>query len=601
MLATNQDELLRYYWQELTYLRQMGQVFARRHPKVAGRLELEADHSPDPHVERLIEAFAFLTGRIQYQIDNEFPEIAAELLNALYPHYLNPVPSMSVAQFRVDPQSQKLTSGHVVPRHTPLFGQSDERHVCRFRTCYPVTLWPLEVVKASLEPPESVPGLDPARSAAVLRIGLTSSATPLEELAFDRLRFFLSGDRIQVQALYELLFCHVFRVALLAESGELRYLAERSLVPVGFGVEEEVLPQPSYAHPAFRLVQEYFVFPEKYHFFDVAHLDRHGRGHSFEILLLLDAVPQSRLNLTRNTFSLGCTPIINLFRKTTEPIRIDHRQSEYRLVPDVHREKHTEIHSILSVSATSDSSDRARDVQPFYSFSHEMHEREHRVFWHARRVPSSRPEVEGTDMLVSFLDLDFQPSLPPTDVLFAHTLCTNRTLAEYFPAQGRLQTDRSIPAAEIVCLKKPTRQITPPLEGQTLWRLVSHLSLNYLSLEGGEESLKALREILRLYSFYDSRSAEDQTRGIRAMKQRKVVRQIGRDAWRGFCRGTEITLVFDESLYVGSGAFLLASVLNRFFALYSSTNSFTQLVIESAQRKGVWKRWEPMAGEHVLL
>lgn len=601
MAVTDQDELLRYYWRELTYLRKMGQVFARKHSKVAGRLELEADQSPDPHVERLIEAFAFLTGRIQYQIDNEFPEVASELLNALYPHYLNPVPSLSVAQFQVDPENQKLTSGYVVPKHSPLFATSDDDQLCRYRTCYSTTLWPLAVTEATLGVPEDYGRFNWGRASGLLRLKLTAPVTPLEELELSELRFFIDGDRMLVDVLYELLFANVTMIAIVGSDGQPRLLPEGSLQPVGFDRDQEVLPQPGYSHPAFRLVQEYFVFPDKYHFFDVRHLENHGSGRELELVFAFDKMPEERLQLTPRTFALGCTPIINLFPKTTEPIRVDHRNSEYRLVPDVHREKVTEIHSILSVSAVSDAADKSRDVRPFYSFDHEMHEKDHRVFWHSRRVPTSRPDIVGTDVLLSFLDLDFEPSRPPNDVLFAHTLCTNRMLAEYFPSQGTLESDRSIPVERIVALKKPTRQVSPPLEGQTLWRLISHLSLNHLSLSEGEESLTALREILRLYRFYDARSAEDQTRGITKMSQRKVVRQIGTDAWRGFCRGTEVTLEFDENMYVGSGAFLLAAVLNRFFALYASTNSFTELVIERKQLKGVWKKWDPMVGERVLL
>ena len=139
-------------------------------------------------------------------------------------------------------------------------------------------------------------------------------------------------------------------------------------------------------------------------------------------------------------------------------------------------------------------------------------------------------------------------------------------------------------------------------------RLISHLSLNYLSLSNGEESLKALREILMLYSFSDhiytyqhQASTYQQISGIREMSCRKVVRRVGADAWKGFCRGIEVTLTFDERLYVGSSAFLLASVLNHFFPLYASVNSFTHLIIKSYQREGIWKKWPPTAGEQIVL
>jgi type VI secretion system protein ImpG len=228
-------------------------------------------------------------------------------------------------------------------------------------------------------------------------------------------------------------------------------------------------------------------------------------------------------------------------------------------------------------------------------------EERQRAYWHARRMPTGRADLPGTQMVLSLLDLDWNPRLPAVDTLYAHVLCTNRDFAEQLSAGALLQTDVAAPLARISCLGKPTQEIVPPSGGANLWRLVSHLSLNHLSLSGGEESLTALREILRLYCPAGDAAAERQIAGLMEMSCRKVVRRMGAEAWRGFCRGNEVTLTFDEDAYIGSSAFLLASVLNRFLALYASINSFTQLVIDSRQRHGVWKRWPPMAGEQILL
>ncbi len=319
-----------------------------------------------------------------------------------------------------------------------------------------------------------------------------------------------------------------------------------------------------------------------------------------DLLFLLDQAPSSRLPIGPQNFLLGCTPIINLFAKTSEPIRIDHRRLEYRLVADQRREKTTEIHSIQAISGSTNPAERSRDFAPFYAFTHEMSERGQKVFWHARRVLSLYQDVAGTETLLSFLDLDFKPTQPPLETVFAHTLCTNRALAVQMPAGALLSIEDPIPVARVVCLKKPSPQVSPPLSGQTLWRLVSHLSLNYLSLSGERESVKALREILRLYCASEAASVHQQISGIRSMEVRPVVRRVGESAWRGFCKGLEVTLTMDEGRFVGGSAFLLGAVLNHFFALYSSTNSFSQLVLRRHEREGEWKRWPPMAGERRL-
>jgi type VI secretion system protein ImpG len=313
-------------------------------------------------------------------------------------------------------------------------------------------------------------------------------------------------------------------------------------------------------------------------------------------------MPAAKLPITPEVFALGCAPVVNLFRKTSEPIRIDHRQLEYRLTADLRKEKTSEIHSIVSVSGTSDPAVQTRDYAPFYSFTHNMERRGQKAFWHARRVPAQHPEMGGTDLLLSFRDLDFRPTAPADEIVYAQLLCTNRGLGAELPARAVLQTDIAVPVARIVALKKPTRPIDPPLGGQALWRFVSHLSLNYLSLGEKEEALKALREILGLYCFSEAPALRQQIQGIRAMSHRQVVRRMGFEAWKGFCRDTEVSLLLDESNFVGSSAFLLASVLNQFFALYASTNSFTQLVIRRAGREEEeWKRWPPMAGGKPVL
>lgn len=603
MTASASEDFLRYYLEELTYLRHMGERFARSYPKVAGRLELQRDECPDPHVERLIESFAFLTARIQSDLDADFPEIAAELLSVLYPHYLNPVPSMAVARFDFDPNRGKLTTGYVIPRHTPLFSVAEQGQVCRFRTAYSVTLWPIEVTEAELEPAEKFEFLGSSSGTAhVLRLRLESRTDPFEVLGVDSLRFFLSGESILISRLFELLHESVRHVAVLSAGAKApQYLGDDAIGMVGFGEDESVVPYPRQSHPAYRLLQEYFTFPEKFHFIDVRGLLGRASGQAVDLLFLLDRVPRRKLLLTPQTFALGCTPVANLFRKTSEPIRVDHRQIEYRLVPDMRKERTTEIHSVLSVSGTSDPADPTRDYAPFYSFNHAMELRKQRAFWHARRVPTQREDMTGTELMLSFRDLEFRPTRPPEEVVFAQLLCTNRALAEQLPADAVLQTDEAIPVTRIIALKKPTRAITPPLGGQDLWRLVSHLSLNYLSITSGGESLKALREILGLYAFNDAPSQRQQISGLQSMSYRPIVRRIGNDGWKGFCRGTEVAVEFDEAQYVGSSAFLLGAVLNRFFGLYASTNSFTQLVVRRTGREGDWKRWPPMAGGKIVL
>lgn len=606
MADNAQEDLLRYYLAELTYLREMGAAFADQYPKVANRLELSPDESPDPHVERLLEAFAFLTARIQRNLDAQFPEITSALLELLYPHYLAPVPSMTVVRLEADPEQGVLTTGYEVPAHTPLFAEAHGTGglVARFRTCYPVTLWPLKVTYGGLESSNQYDFLD-GRSdvVSVVRIRVTAQAGDLEDLEMKSLRFYLNRELKAATDLYELIFAQLAGVVVLQEGSDRPIdLGVDSIRPVGFGPEDAVLPFPRHAHPGYRLLQEYFTFPRKFLFLDVDGLDRGLSGNAFDILLLLGRAPETDLMIDEDTFALGCTPAANLFRKTSEPIRLDQTKTEYRLIPDVHREASTEVHTILSVSSSADDSEEMRRLSPYYSFDHAASRDTQHVFWIARRVPTGRRELPGTQMLLSLVDLDFNPRVPAGQTVYAHTLCTNRRLAEQLPAGASLSTDSGIPVKSIEAIHKPTPQLDPPLGGETRWRLVSHLSLNHLSLQDGPEGLAALREILLLYSDYDSKSAHRQINGIREMRCREVVERLGREAWRGFARGTAVHLVFDTAAFPGANPFLFASVLRHFFALYASVNSFTRLVAEDSRRPGeIWKKWPALAGTREFL
>lgn len=119
MRSDGEHDLLSYFGQELAALREAAQDFARRHPRVAQGLDLSGQESRDPHVERLIESFAFLTGRLRRELDREFPRVAGGILENVCPSLTAPVPSMSVA--RLQPTSVGSSNRAVIlPERTVL-------------------------------------------------------------------------------------------------------------------------------------------------------------------------------------------------------------------------------------------------------------------------------------------------------------------------------------------------------------------------------------------------------------------------------------------------------------------------------------------------
>lgn len=620
------DELLGYYERELAFLRQMGAEFAAKYPKIAARLLLEPDKCEDPHVERLIEAFAFLTGRIRLKLDDEFPEITESLLNILYPHYLAPIPSMSIAKFGLDTQQGKLTTGYQIKSGTMLYSRPIQGTPCKFRTCYPITVWPLEVVSASLAsnaPPDARGHWEKAFIKISLRCLNNAQLSELkvgegkDAQLIDRLRFYINGEAQLVYPLYELLFNNAVNIELRpvttkkilgARAPNSIMLPIEDLIPVGFESDEGLLPYTPRSFMGYRLLTEYFAFPEKYLFFDLKGIDqaaRSGFGDQFEIIIHLKDVLPPRTNVDTNTFQLGCAPIINLFHKIAEPVQLSEQLYEYHLIPDIHRQMATEIYSIDEVTSTDPYLHQAVHYQPFYSFRHSYSLEEERSFWYATRRPSERKDDPGTEIFISLVDLDFNPRLPAVETLTASVTCTNRDLPGKLPFGGRegdFEVEGSAPLARVICLKKPTNTLRPPMRRGAQWNLISHLGLNHISIvESGDQRPEALREILLLYDLLDSPATRKQINGIENINSRRVVRQIGNHIGTGFVRGIETTITFDEEQYVGSGLYLFAAVLERFLALYASINSFNQLIVKTKQREGILKQWLPRTGEQILL
>lgn len=616
------ETLYRYYERELLFIRQMAQEFARQYPAAASRLMLEPNRSVDPHVERLLEGFSFLTARIQQKLDDDFPELTDALLGVLYPHYLRPIPSFGIVEFQGDAANAQ-PSGLDIPRGSKLHTRKFEELACQFRTCYGVTLWPVELTEARLQSPPFPPGLQPpAQTAAVLRLSLSCQGDMrFTNLELETLRLHLYGDNQLVPRLYELIFNHTLQVAIrstdtTANVPPVILTPEECLKQVGFERDEGLLPYPPQSFLGYRLLTELFAFPQKFLFVDLAgwrQVAAAGMGRQVEVVLYLDrTLPNLEQEVDRETFRLGCTPIVNLFEQTCEPVALTHARTEYRVTPDVHHPRGMEVYSIDEVTAADPRS--TTEFQPFYTLKHENSwsgSRTRRAFWHSSRRASLVDGDPGTEVHLNLVDLDFNPRLPADAVLIVRSTCTNRNLPLMLQQAGdalAFELEAAVPLAGIRTLRTPTAPLRPPLGRGAHWRLMSHLTLNHLSLTDDDQGRAALQEILRLYDFSDPEAGAQLAAvnkqlidGILGLSSRRTVARLDSPAGSGFCRGTEILLELDEQKYVGTGAFLFASVLERFLGLYASVNSFTQLVARTRQGEGVLKCWPPRAGELQLV
>lgn len=608
------DELLPYYEKELAFIRQMGAEFAKEHPKIAGRLGIHNDTIEDPHASRLIESFAYLNARIQHKLDDDFPELSDAILGVMFPHYQRPIPSMSVVQFL--PDEDQLDSNFHIAKDTLVETEQFQGENCRFATIYDVELWPIKIATAALiGRPFATPGTSQVRGAAsVLKISLQTfnDAISLQEVSPQKLRLFLKGQPLYTYPLYQFLLNGCLDVFMATSEGDVNpvRLGSHVIKPVGFKADEGLLPYPPNSAIGYRLLTEFFVFPEKFMFIDIdleGKLPESATNRLDLYFYFSTADIELEHNVSADSFSLGCAPMINLFSHKADPIKIDQTQMEYQVVPDARRPIGYEIYSVDKVTATTSSGDSS-EYLPFYGMTHKEQNDNRRAYWYCQRRPAKMgyyERDEGTDMYLSLVDLNFNPNQPFDRTLVINTTCSNRDLPGKLPFtmdHPRLQcVNGAPPCSRIRCLTQPSNTIRPPLKNRARWRLISHLNLNLLSISGQGNSTEAFKEILRLYDFKETSVTRGLIESVQSVRAKPISAPLNIDGHATICRGIEIEIELDENLLTGSSSYLFATVLEHFFALYCPINSFTRTLVRIKGKEGYLKKCPPRSGEKILL
>ena len=598
------ERLLELYETELRYLRYAGADFARRFPKLAARLELSGQGSADPHIERLLESFAFLTARLHRRVEDDLAVVPAALLQSLYPLLANPVPATGIARLHTSAERPPPPTGVSLARGSTLFARGETGALCRFRTGYEVRVRPLAAGRLRAESPGARDLFDRGKVDAVIALRLSGQGAPLDEVDLETLRLHFTGPRKHATQVQELLLAETTELrAVDVGTGKAVDLGPDSLRHVGFEASEALLPDDVETHPAQRLMREHFILPEKFLFLDVENLGRRPRGASVDLLFGLRRRPPSWLDLRAVEVALNCTPVINLFPMTAEPLPLNHQDTEYRVVPELGAEETHEVHSVRRVDVTAPGDPVPRRVAPFFGHSPDDDASEApEIYWVARRDMAGSGRA-GSDTFLAFVEPDLRAVRPGRETATIQTFCTNRTLAEQLNAGAALVTDAELPA-RIALVDQPTPPVPPVHDARVLWQLVSQLSLNNLSLSDRTapgQAVETLRHMLRLHCPPHRPESVREVMGITDIRTRTVVRRVGTDVWRGFCEGLEVTVTLDETNFAETSAYLFATVLRHVLSLHAAVNTFVELVLVSRQREGVWKRWTPMIGGRALI
>ncbi|MGL6489382.1 type VI secretion system baseplate subunit TssF [Aeromonas hydrophila] len=583
-----------YFRDELAFLRLQGREFADAYPELTRFL---SEQNTDPDVERLLEGFAFLTGNLRAKIEDEFPELTHGLLNMLWPNYLRPVPSMTIMQFSVIPGA--IAQPALVRQGCQLDSLPLDEVTCHFQTCHDTWVYPADIRHIAAQSGNDL-------STISLDIAL-HAPLPLSELQLDKLRFFLGGDRYTAYELYFWLSNQLSHIELEIDGKRFRQEA-KALKSVGFERDDALLPYPNNVYSGYRILQEYFCFPESFLFFELSGGEWPKQPlpvSEFKVHFCFDRPLPAELKIRPDSFMLNCVPAINLFQHDSEPVNLNGRQAEYPLKASYRHADSFEIFSVDQVEGWVEgnlgrSRGTPRIYQPFESFQHQIERAKQRLALYYRVRVKEAVSGDGFEHSLSFVRGDETTTVELDESISVTLTCTNRSRAARLKVGSVCVPTGSSPSfATFRNLIRPTRPLRPALDGSLHWTLISNLSLNYVSLLRRD----ALVQVLRTYDFpaLHDKQAEQASRkrlaGIEEIETKPVDRLV-----RGMpVRGLKSVLSIRQSAFGSEGElYLFSTVLAHFFSLYASVNAFHLLEVVNLDNKERYQ-WPVQIGQHSLM
>src|SRR5450830_715506 len=602
------DDLLPYFERELVMMRRHCREFSERYPRIAGKLQMSGESCEDPHVEHLIESVAMLAARISKRLDDDYPQFTEALFEALFPHYLRPFPSCAIVQ-------QDMPAPGAGAFHMPASSELDSAPVrgvrCRFKTVYDIATGTSILEQANFDAMiKAPPGVRlPTAVSSSLSIVIRHLDTPPACL-----RVFINGEPSFAAALRDALFmrttCAFMEAE--AEAGAWIALPAIPLKPVGFAETEALLPFGARSQPAYRILGEYFAYPEKFNFFDIdiaalsaflpagcrcytLHLGMAGLRPDSDMARMLSVI--SKANLL-----LGCSPVINLFRQSGVPIAVTRQKTDYAVLAHATHTHGYEVHGIDAVhllrQCAGDST--LTEFRPLYSLRHGEGAAQKGHYWVLRHDVRLAEKSPGHEKKITLVDSDFNPLVHEKASLSIELTCSNRTLPlalKYGQPQGDLQPCSGGTALRLLRRPSQPRRFSP---GAGLhWRLISHLALNHHALV--QEGMPALREMLTLYDLSQSATSQRQISGIVALAHSPTTTWLRHKRGTSLAHGVEVRITLDEEAFVGSGMHLFVQVIDHFLGLYVQINSFIELVVLSLQSGEELIRCKPRSGLQNLV
>lgn len=582
------EELLPYYEKQLQEFGQQSREFSQKYPKIAQRLSLNQEQVDDPHIERLIQSFSLIAARIDKKLADSYDIFTRSLFEVMFPQYLKPFPACTVVSFEDLNKCKQLTEAHLIPKNTAIKSRSFKGVQCEFSTTQELKLLPIELSHLNFKTnPSAHMHLN---QNATLSLGFNIFNQAHRILEKENLPIYL--DAISNFPLQVLDAVFQSSTGFSLKFGHRVIDIPNPFSIMGFAETESLLPLDQHTHHAYRLLMEYFCFSEKFNFLNMnlgllKHLEK--EQNQFEILIHLKLNLNDQVNIRNYSelnianFKLYVVPVINLFKKQAEPQKINHQQLEYPLITDAHHPEFYQIYSITKMQMIREKSNKDQttfDIYPFFAMSH--YQKDETQFFYS--LNSAQLQNKYVETGYSIISKHLSPETTKSDFISTQLLCSNRDLPHEALSQANniLNLNDSSLARRAVVLKRPNKPYYFEQNKKEQWRIISHLSLNTLSLTKGD-ALSHIQELLELYNLPQLKENHLIINAIQSVNFELKQKMVDAKPFPLFIRGLKVNLGIDSKVFRGHSLYIFSQLLSHVFNLKVQMNSFVDVVISDAQ------------------
>lgn len=595
------QEILPYYLREMAYLKKSGRDFARRFPGVASALDFGPDGSRDPHVKQLLEAFAFLTARVQRNIDESLGDLAGSILETLAPSFVRPLPAISILQMSLNNEQGKVTNGFAVRSESECYTKAISGTEVRFRTCWGTLLWPLKLQRSRIVELSHL-GITGGIPAGTMGLALDlemTDGTTLDTLNISELDIYFDGELQNIDQVRSAIVSRRQQAIWMSDDTGTFVRVDGALVDeIGFDREQSLYPVASPADIPFSLVRSYAAFPRAFNFLRIKSVGQFKCNSTVTTLVIALERPVST-KLGDFEVRLGCVPIVNLFKRTSEPIDVDGSSHEFLLHGDLQTARSEEVYSVNSVNRVAGSEGSLDSIPALGRMTLESINEQ--MFWTVRRAVSVRNGLTGSDTFIGFVNAKLHPMSPRDRVIYADLLCSNRSFAEQLSSQMDVLMDGGIKNINASIIHTPSAGIGGALDQTKILKYLGFLNTNRQTIfnlvedDNGERFKLFLNTIVDSNPFFAS-----QVGGILGVQASSGVYPLIAERNRfGLCSGIDLTIDVDTRAFAGGSLLVFGSVLSHALAHFVNVNSFVRLRVESEGQKV--HEWSPMTGYQTII